>query len=278
MASANWQETRSVPVKTEHGNPLVIGMGASPVQAHGREWYRAPSGAVFSRPVAGLGSAVALNQTRMRNAVNLRMQRAYTTSPRGVSLRHPHVGMGQAAIFSDSCGNTLYSDGSATCADGSSYPCTPCNGMTVVQAAAAAGITPSGGGGGGGGISLQAAAAAALAALNADPNYCADVAVAGSAVNTAVHNFKSAWNAANPTTPVPINTGNYEPSVAAALNSLVAGAPAGCGGGVSPGPAPAPGPSPSPAPDTMWIVGGAVAAAAIVGGALYYKKKHGRRR
>lgn len=101
---------------------------------------------------------------------------------------------------------------------------------------------------------LAFAANAALAALNADPNYCASVSHVGSAVNTAVHNFKGAWNAANPGSKVPIGTGNYEPSVAAALSSALGGAtvPPGCGAVAPapppPPPPPPPGPTPTPSP------------------------------
>jgi hypothetical protein len=71
---------------------------------------------------------------------------------------------------------------------------------------------------------LVAAAQAALAALHADPNYRVSVGVVGSPVNTAVHNFKTAYNAANPGAPVPINTGLYETVVAAALSQVLSGA------------------------------------------------------
>ncbi len=93
------------------------------------------------------------------------------------------------------------------------------------------------------GSSLDRAAGAALAALLADPGYCTSVKRSGSPVNTAIHNFKSAWNAANPTNPVPINTGNYEPIVqialALALNTAQSNVPPGCGA-VPTAPAPTP--------------------------------------
>ncbi len=101
-----------------------------------------------------------------------------------------------------------------------------------------------------GGPSLAIAAGAAYTALNQDPNYCTSVAKSGTAVNTAVHNFKAAWNAANPNHAVPIGTGKYEPVVAAALSSALAGVtvPAGCGGpAVAPPPVP-PGGAPPPPP------------------------------
>lgn len=92
------------------------------------------------------------------------------------------------------------------------------------------------------GSNLSATAAAALAALNADPNYCSSVSRSGTSVNTAVHNFKAAWNSANPSTPVPIGTGKYEPSVAAALSSALGGqsVPSGCGAGAGAAPSVAP--------------------------------------
>ncbi len=106
--------------------------------------------------------------------------------------------------------------------------------------------------GGGGNVTptVQAAAQACLAALNADSNYCSSVAQSGSAVNNAVHAFKLAWNAANPSSAVPVGTGNYEVSVSAALSTALGGAaaPAGCGAHPAPGPAPTPPPHPAPAP------------------------------
>lgn len=96
--------------------------------------------------------------------------------------------------------------------------------------------------------SLSSAANAALAALRADPNYCASVSRVGSAVNTAVHNFKAAWNAANPSNPVPIGTGNYEPVVASVLSSTLGGAavPPGCGAPAARPPTPPSAPPPAP--------------------------------
>lgn len=101
---------------------------------------------------------------------------------------------------------------------------------------------------------LTSAATAAAAALSADANYCVSVARVGTAVNTTVHNFKAAWNSANPSRPVPIGTGKYEPVVAAALSETLGGAtvPPGCGAAAVPAPAPAPAPAasatPAPAP------------------------------
>ena len=107
------------------------------------------------------------------------------------------------------------------------------------------GPAPSAGGG-----NLSSVAQAAVSALSADANYCASVGQVGTAVNTAVHNFKVAWNAANPSSPVPIGTGKFEPAVAAALASALGGAtvPAGCGAAPAPIPAPVPTPAPTPVP------------------------------
>jgi hypothetical protein len=95
------------------------------------------------------------------------------------------------------------------------------------------------------GSSLDRAASAAVAALLGDPNYCASVKRAGTPVNTAVHNFKAAWNA-NSTNPVPIGTGNYEPSVqvalALALNTSPSNVPPGCGTAAAVPPSPTPPP------------------------------------
>lgn len=102
-----------------------------------------------------------------------------------------------------------------------------------------------------GGPGLAIAAGAAFAALNSDPSYCTSVARSGTAVNTAVHNFKAAWNVSNPSSPVPIGTGKYESVVATALSSALGGVnvPPGCGAapGVAPPPIP-PGGSPPPPP------------------------------
>jgi hypothetical protein len=99
-----------------------------------------------------------------------------------------------------------------------------CYATTTTAAAPATASTSSG-------SSLDRAAGAAYSTLRSDPNYCASVRRAGTAVNTAVHNFKAAWNSANPSHAVPIGTGNYEVSVAAALSAALGGiaVPPGCG-------------------------------------------------
>lgn len=103
---------------------------------------------------------------------------------------------------------------------------------------------------------LTASARAAASALGSDPNYCTSVARVGTAVNTAVHNFKAAWNSANPSRPVPIGTGKYETAVASALSETLGGAtvPPGCGAGATP-------PPPMSAPRTTMPVTSAAGAA-----------------
>ena len=81
---------------------------------------------------------------------------------------------------------------------------------------------------------LQTVAQAMAAAIAADPNFCANVAQAGSAVNTAVHAFKTAWNAANPGNPVPVNTGTYDQATAAVLTQVLGTAPPACAPRVAP--------------------------------------------
>lgn len=76
---------------------------------------------------------------------------------------------------------------------------------------------------------VLAAAQAAAAAIAADPGYCVSVAHSGTSVNAAVHAFKTAWNAANPSSPVPVGTGTYEQATADALaRALGTSAPAAC--------------------------------------------------
>lgn len=121
---------------------------------------------------------------------------------------------------------------------------------------ASASPAPSSGGGGGAPASntgLALAARTAFTALSNDPNYCTSVAHTGTPVNSAVHNFKAAWNSANPGRAVPIGTGKYEVVVAAALWSALGGTvdvPPGCGAGGTPAPAPQ-GPPPGAPPPVM---------------------------
>ena len=59
--------------------------------------------------------------------------------------------------------------------------------------------------------SLASAARVLAAAVDADPGYCGSVARPGTPVNTAVHAFKLAWNAENPTSPSPSARGPTSP-------------------------------------------------------------------
>lgn len=95
--------------------------------------------------------------------------------------------------------------------------------------------------------------------LAADPNYCASVGQAGSAVNVAIHDFKVAWNANTPGNPVPIGTGNYEPATAAALAAVLGTAtPPAC-------PEAAPQPLPAPAPAAQQPNGLSVGSVTVIG-------------
>jgi hypothetical protein len=127
-------------------------------------------------------------------------------------------------------------------------------------------------------------AKAAVAAISADPNYCVSVSQPGSPVNTAVHDFKVAWNADNPDFPVPIGTSRYEPSTANAL-SLALGkkpSPPGCSAAGVPVSAPVPQPFPAPIEkkglSTGAVVGIGLVAATVVGGITYATTKRRRRR
>ena len=125
---------------------------------------------------------------------------------------------------------------------------------------------------------LKAVAQAVAAAVAADPSYCASVSQTGSAMNAAIHAFKSTWNAANPGTPVPINTGNYEQATADAVAKVLGTAPPACGahGGTSPS---FPGgdgitpPQPSDGMSFGKILGLSVLGAGAVGGAIYFATK-----
>jgi hypothetical protein len=137
-------------------------------------------------------------------------------------------------------------------------------------------------------VTLVAAAKAAAAAIGADPNFCAAVAQPGSSVNAAVHAFKTAWNAANPKNPVPVNTGKYEQATADVLRQLLGTAPAACGGGAQvppPPPIPLVVPVVPPQPRSGLGVGGVLGLTALgagaVGGAIYLATRapsKGRRR
>jgi hypothetical protein len=117
-------------------------------------------------------------------------------------------------------------------------------------------------------------AKAAAAAIAADPNYCTSVAHSGTPVNAAIHNFKTAWNTANPSALVPVGTGNYEQATADALaRALGIAAPAACvprvvvefGTPVIEAPARAP----SEGLSTGALIGVALLGASVVGGVIY---------
>jgi hypothetical protein len=123
---------------------------------------------------------------------------------------------------------------------------------------------------------IKAVAQAVAAAVAADPNYCTSVSQVGSAMNTAIHAFKSAWNAANPGTPVPIGTGTYEQATADALARVLGSAPPACGarGGATPPPSipgggPITPPQPSEGLSTGALVGLSLLGVGAVGGAIY---------
>ena len=133
-------------------------------------------------------------------------------------------------------------------------------------------------------LDVIGSAKAAVAAIAADPNYCVSVSQPGSPVNTAVHDFKVAWNADNPDFPVPIGTSRYEPSTANAL-SLALGkkpSPPGCSAAGVPVSAPVPQPFPAPIEkkglSTGAVVGIGFVAATVVGGITYAATKRRRRR
>jgi hypothetical protein len=114
---------------------------------------------------------------------------------------------------------------------------------------------------------LVGAAQAAASAMASDPNYCASVRQPGSGVNSAVHSFKAAWNTSQ-SPAVPINTGNYEMPVAAALAQVLGGAPIACD---APQPAAmAAAAVPKARLSTGAVVGIGLAVAGAVGGATYF--------
>jgi hypothetical protein len=123
---------------------------------------------------------------------------------------------------------------------------------------------------------VTAAARAAAAAMAADPNFCSSISKSGTAVNAAVHAFKSAWNATNPNFPVPINTGTYEQATADVLTQLLGTAPPACGarGSATPSPfipggGPITPPQPSEGLSTGALVGLSLLGVGAVGGAIY---------
>jgi hypothetical protein len=131
---------------------------------------------------------------------------------------------------------------------------------------------------------LVAAARAADAAIGADDNYCASVARVGTPVNTAVHNFKLAWNATE-SPKVPINTGNYELATGDALYKVLGEAFEPCAARAATTPrattrtviAPVLEPK-KEGLSTGEIVGVSLLGAGAVGGVVYFATKPRRRR
>jgi len=117
--------------------------------------------------------------------------------------------------------------------------------LSSYQGAIAAGQAAQGGGGGGTTptqpSNVVTAAQNAVNAIQADSNYCSSVKSSGSAVNSAVHAFKEAWNAANPSGQLAIN-GQFDAATAGAISEALGstGTPSSCGS--TPPPPPPPGP------------------------------------
>ncbi len=115
-------------------------------------------------------------------------------------------------------------------------------------------------------------------------DYCRSVAQPGSAVNSAVHAFKLLWNATQ-SSPVPINTGNYEQETAHAITLVL-------GSSYDPCPSRTAAPRPPQQPtiitsqpqdqghdlSTGSIIGISLLGAGAVGGAVYLATKPKRRR
>lgn len=127
-------------------------------------------------------------------------------------------------------------------------------------------------------VDALGAAQAVVTAVAADPNYCQSVSQPGSPVNTAIHEFKVAWNAVPNVPQVPLGTGTVEPSTADALATVLgANAPKAC---PQPLPVvPAVGAPVAHGLSTGSVVGIGLAAAAVVGGIAYVAtRKPSRRR
>ena len=129
--------------------------------------------------------------------------------------------------------------------------------------------------------SLVDAARTAYAAIDSDPNYCASVSRVGSSVNSAVHAFKTEWNASQP--PVPINTGNFEQETKNAMLQVLGYAPTACPSRTySPPPvatpvAPVAVVTPKKSLSTGGVVGISLVVAGVVGGAVHFFTRKPRR-
>jgi hypothetical protein len=129
---------------------------------------------------------------------------------------------------------------------------------------------------------VMTAAQTAATAIAADPNYCAMVAHPGSVVNSAVHAFKIAWNAAGVGPQLPINTGNYEQATAEVLAEVLGGAPLPCTAPAASFTTPSAPVTSTPATglSTGEVVGIGLLGAGVVGGVIYFttrKPTRGRR-
>ena len=126
-------------------------------------------------------------------------------------------------------------------------------------------------------IDVIGAAQAVADAVAADPDYCGSVGKAGSPVNKAVHEFKVAWNANSPSSPVPLGTGDLEAVTSAALVTVLGSkAPGACAGG-------APQPLqmdvvPDKKPNTGAIIGVGLGVAAVFGVVTAYTATRRSRR
>jgi hypothetical protein len=124
---------------------------------------------------------------------------------------------------------------------------------------------------------LTSAAQALVAAVSADAGYCASVSRPGSAVNSAVHAFKIAWNGEQAPA-VPVGTGTFEQATADAVARVLGSAPRACGAGGHAPRSTALTPSYSGAPmaqfSPMTILGIGALAAAAVTGVVYLARSH----
>lgn len=128
------------------------------------------------------------------------------------------------------------------------------------------------------------AAQAAASAIAADSGYCSSVSQNGSAVNAAIHAFKIAWNSSQTAT-LPVGTGGYETSVAAAIAKVLGAAPKACGTPASSSspptslPLPVPVTTPPKAPyGTAAVAGIGLLSAGVLGGVVYFAtQKRGRK-
>jgi hypothetical protein len=128
---------------------------------------------------------------------------------------------------------------------------------------------------------VTAAAQAVATAIAANPNYCALIAQPGSALNAAVHAFKTAWNVTQPTQ-IPIGTSNYEQQTAEVLADVLGGAPLPCEPHATTTPNPIPDvavtvPQKSQPLSTGAVVSIGLLSAGALGGAVYLATRKSKR-